>query len=79
MLPVISANTLLFVLQLTLHLSSSNHISSRHTGHIHQIYWAAGLQSHVQSFIYQSIQRHLHTNRILKSGLFTLLAMVTAL
>lgn len=35
--------------QVTLHLSSSNHISSRHTGHIHEVNWAASLQTWLQS------------------------------
>lgn len=37
----------------TLHLSRSNHISSRHAGHIHQVYRTTSLQWQAQLFIYQ--------------------------
>lgn len=44
--------------QLTLHLGSSNHISSRHTGHIDEVNWAASLQRQLQTDEHRATHTH---------------------
>lgn len=63
-------------MQLTLYFSSSDHVSSRNTGHVNQVDWAAGLHA-LYIIIISNIQ--ISANRILEEVFFcTLFAMVTA-